>query len=66
MRVIYEIDMDIEPSAQTDLITIMDNLADAIERARQKGTITAHNDFITIIGSIFLRYDEEHQPDPTS
>ncbi len=62
MRVVYEIDMDIELSDNTDLISIMDNLAEAIERARREGIITDSNDIETVIGNIYLRYDEENQP----
>ena len=65
MRIIYQIEMEIEPSEHTDLISIMDHLADAIERARQNGAITDSDDGETIIGRIWLSYDEENQPDPT-
>ena len=62
MRVIYHIEMEVEPSEHTDLISIMDHLAEAIERARQNGVITDSDDSETIIGRIWLSYDEENQP----
>lgn len=63
MLVIYEIQMEIESSEHTDLISIMDHMADAIERARQNGAITDSDDSETIIGKIWLSYDDEKQPD---
>ena len=63
MRIIYQIEMEIEPSEYTDLISIMDHLAEAIERARQYGSITDSDDCETIIGRIWLSYDNENQPE---
>ena len=58
MLVTYTIQMEIEPSENTDLISIMDHLAEAIERARQNGAITDSDDCETIIGKIWLSYDD--------
>lgn len=62
MTVVYEIHVEIEPGEQTDLISIMDNLANAIERVRQEDMITSHDDETTIIGKITLYLDDEKQP----
>ncbi len=65
MKVIYEIEMEIIPSENTDLISIMDHMAEAIERARQNGAITDSDDCETIIGRIWLSYNNENQPEET-
>jgi len=65
MRVKYEIEMDLIPSNNTDLISIMDNMARAIEIARLNGAIIDFDDSETEIGYITLSYNEDDQPDPT-
>ena len=59
MLIRYEIEIEIELSESTDLISIMDNLANAIERARQDGAITDSDDTETEIGRIWLSLTEE-------
>ena len=59
MLIRYELEMEIELSDSTDLISIMDNLANAIERARQNGAITDSDDTETEIGRIWLSLSEE-------
>ncbi len=58
MIVNYHIQMEIEPSENTDLISIMDNLANAIERARQNDAIRDSDDSETVIGRIWISYDD--------
>ena len=65
MLVMYELCVDLEPSEVTDLDAIMNNMADAIHRAVQEGTITEPDDTDTVIGDITLNYSLDKQPDPT-
>jgi len=65
MLVIYTVEMEVEPSEHTDLVSIMDHLAEAIERAREERVLTDWNDFDTVIGNIGLYYNDEDQLEET-
>ena len=58
MNVNFTVSIEIEPSNYTDLLTIQDAIANAIERQRQEGNLTSYDDTETLIGEISVTLED--------